>query len=69
MSVDYRAAWVPFDQDNGQIPAALTLAVAWVEQECADQGRGVGLLITPKKDCRIFLMIRGPRYGSALRAL
>jgi hypothetical protein len=49
VSVDYRAAWVPFDQGNGQITAALALAVAWVEQECAAQGR-VGLLITPKKN-------------------
>lgn len=46
MSVDYRAAWVPFDQDNGQTPAMLGLAVTWVEQECVEQGRA-GLLITP----------------------
>jgi hypothetical protein len=49
MSVDYRAAWMPFDQDNGQTPVVLRLAVAWVEQECVEQGRG-GLLVTPKKD-------------------
>jgi hypothetical protein len=49
MSVDYRAAWVPFDQDKGQPPAVLGLAVAWVEQECVEQGR-VGLLITPGTD-------------------
>jgi len=53
MSVDCRAAWVPFDQDNGQTPAALRLAVAWVEQECAEQG-GVGLLITPRKDISLY---------------
>lgn len=39
MSVDYRVAWVSFDQDNGQTLVALRLAVAWVEQECVEQGR------------------------------
>jgi len=46
MNVDHQAAWVPFDQDNGQTPAALALAVAW-------EGRG-GLLITPKKDIALY---------------
>lgn len=53
MSLDYRAAWVLFDQDNGQTLAVLGLAVAWVEQECVEQGQ-VGLLITPKKDISLY---------------
>lgn len=53
MSVDYRAAWVPFDRDDGQTPAVLGLAVAWVKQECMEQGRD-GLLITPKKNISLY---------------
>ncbi|MHA6628913.1 hypothetical protein ACU61A_26040 [Pseudonocardia sichuanensis] len=48
MRVDYRAAWVPFDPDNGQTPALLELAVDWIEQECAAQGTR-GVLIVPRK--------------------
>lgn len=53
MSVDYRTAWTPFDQNHGQTPTLLALAVEWVEQECAEQGR-VGLLITPDKDISLY---------------
>lgn len=49
MSVDYRAAWLPFDPDNGQTAAGLRLAVSWVERESKDQGRAA-LLVTPRKD-------------------
>lgn len=44
MSVNYRAAWVPDMEDDGELPSSL--AVEWIECECADQGAG-GLLITP----------------------
>jgi hypothetical protein len=46
--VDYRAAWLPFDHDNGQTPALLALAVDWAEQECAAQGTR-GVLIVSRK--------------------
>lgn len=48
MRVDYRAAWVPFDHDNGQTPALLSLAVDWVEREYVAQGTS-GVLIVSKK--------------------
>lgn len=48
MRVDYRAAWLPFDHDNGQTAAALALAVDWVEEECATQGTS-GVLIVSRK--------------------
>lgn len=48
MRVDYRAAWVPFDHDNGQTPALLSLAVDWVERGCVAQGTS-GVLIVSKK--------------------
>lgn len=53
MSVDYRAAWVPFGQDNGQTAAVLQLAVSWVERESQVQGRA-GLLVTPRKDISLY---------------
>lgn len=45
MDVNHRATWVPFNDGDLDLPAAL--AVEWVERECAEQNTG-GLLVTPK---------------------
>lgn len=45
MDVEYRAAWVPFEEGGLEQPAAL--AVEWIEHECLEQGAG-GLLVTPR---------------------
>jgi hypothetical protein len=44
MDVEYQAAWVPFNDSDLDLPAAL--AVEWVERECAEQNAG-GLVVTP----------------------
>ncbi len=53
MHVEYRAAWLPFDPERGPAPELITLATAWVEQECAAQDT-TGVVIVSQKPIDAF---------------
>lgn len=60
MDVKYRAAWVPFNDGNLDLPAAL--AVEWVEHESAEQN-AAALLVTPQ--AKIDGLVEGIRTFAA----